>query len=382
MAIPGKTALWLDLLRPACIFAIMSQSTPFHEFHLSLNAQMTDVAGWHMPLAYARGPLAEHVQCRNSGALFDLSHMGRIYLSGRDVPVFLDRVVTCNVAGQEVGTSRQGLLCNPAGGILDEVTLCRDTRNWILLCNAANREKVVAYLTATRRALDLDLDIADQTLSTAMIAMQGPKVIARLAAKLPEQVQALTPCRFVTISIMFIKLTVLRTSVTGEDGYLVILPAKMAGMAVKLLGGRSGESDATIQPGGLAALDTLRLEAGIAKYGQELTESTDPISAGLGGEVDFSKAFVGAEALRQIQQQGTRQTLVGLQLSGTEAAAAGATVLANGTPVGRITSGALAPTIQKSIAMAYVDSPLAGVGTQLMVEATPATVVPLPFYSR
>ena len=364
----------------------MAKRTPFYDFHVSLGAKMVEFAGWEMPVAYKRGIIEEHKQCRASGSIFDVSHMGRIHLTGRPVAEFLDRALTRKVADQAVGQSRYSLLCNEVGGVLDDVIISRDAKNWILICNASNREKVFAHLTALRRKLDMDLDIADQTEGTAMIAIQGPKVIERIGSVLPGDVKALKRHCFVTTSMMFIKFTVFRSGYTGEDGLEIILPAKMAGMAMKLIGGRVGDADATIQIAGLGARDTLRLEAGLPLYGHELTESTDPISAGLGWAVDLSKDFIGAEALRKIAADGPKRKLVGLVLDGKRIARQGYAVLNGDVPAGEITSGTYGPTVDKSIAMAYVDAALAQPGTELAVdlksEKTAATVVKLPFYRR
>ena len=306
----------------------MAKRTPFYDFHVSLGAKMVEFAGWDMPIAYKRGIIEEHKHCRASGSIFDVSHMGRIHLTGRPVAEFLDRALTRNVSDQVVGQSRYSLICNEAGGVLDDVIILRDTKNWILICNGSNREKVFSHLTGMRRKLDLDLDIADQTEGTAMIAIQGPKVMERIGGVLPGDVKSLKRYHFVTASMMFIKFTVFRSGYTGEDGLEIILPAKMAGMAMKLIGGRVGDPDATIQVAGLGARDTLRLEAGMPLYGHELSESVDPISAGLGWAVDLTKEFIGVEALRKIAANGPKRKLVGLELEGKRIARQGYAVLA------------------------------------------------------
>src|SRR5438477_4713367 len=154
----------------------MLKRTPFYDFHLSHQAKMEDFAGWEMPLMY-RGIIDEHEQTRRSGSIFDVSHMGRLYFSGKEAQAFLNRVLTRNVADQRVGQSRYSLVCNEGGGVMDDVIVSRDTKNWLVVCNASNREKVVGHFNEQRRVLGMDLDIADETESTAMVAIQGPKVI-------------------------------------------------------------------------------------------------------------------------------------------------------------------------------------------------------------
>ncbi|MGN6504936.1 MAG: glycine cleavage system aminomethyltransferase GcvT [Tepidisphaeraceae bacterium] len=359
----------------------MGKHTPFFDFHVNNGARMVDFAGWDMPIMY-RSIVDEHNQTRNSGSIFDVSHMGRLQISGKEAEKFLNRVFTRDVTQQKLGQCRYGLLCNESGGILDDVILSKDKKNWLMVVNAGNREKVLAHFNAVRKQMDADVDIADQTEGTAMIALQGPKVIARIAEHL-EAVSTLKRYHFVSDSFMMImKYTVSRTGYTGEDGVEVILPAKMAPTAMKMLAGKFDRPEATLKPAGLGARDTLRLEAGMPLYGHELDESIDPISAGLGWAVSLEKDFIGAEALRKIAAEGPKRKLVGLELEGRRIARQGAPIIEGGV----VTSGTFSPTLQKSIAMAYVDAPLAAVGTTLTVdlkgETNSATVVPLPFYKR
>jgi aminomethyltransferase len=207
-----------------------------------------------------------------------------------------------------------------------------------------------------------------------------------VADLLPVDVRSMKRYTFATDSVMLIKFTVFRSGYTGEDGVELILPAKAASMAMKMLGGKFDKPDATIKPAGLGARDTLRLEAAMPLYGHELTESLDPISAGLGWAVDLTKEFTGVEALRVIQERGPARKLVGLELEGKRIARQGTPIRAGEQIVGEVTSGTLSPTLGKSIAMAYVDSNFTAEGTQLQADLkgtlNPAKVVKLPFYKR
>jgi aminomethyltransferase len=364
----------------------MLKRTPFYDFHIQTGAKLVDFAGWEMPILY-RSIVDEHQQTRNSGSIFDVSHMGRIHFSGKDAATFLNKALTRNVTDQKVGQSRYSLVCNEAGGVMDDVIISKDVRNWILVCNASNREKLLKHFTKLRHDLDLDFDMADNTESTAMVALQGPKIIERIAGVLPVDVKALKRYQFESGTYMgMLKFTIFRSGYTGEDGVEVIIPAKIAGMAMKLIAGKTDKPDATIKPAGLGARDTLRLEAGMPLYGHELTESIDPLSAGLSWAVDLTKDFIGVESLRKIQQQGPKRKLVGLRLEGQRIARQGAPVLADNQPIGEITSGTMSPTLQKSIAMAYVNADRAAEGTELNVDlkgtVVPAKVVKLPFYKR
>lgn len=346
---------------------------------------MVEFAGWEMPLMY-RSIIEEHHHTRRSGSIFDVSHMGRLYFSGPDAQRFLELVLTRNIAQQSTGTSRYSLICNEAGGVLDDVIVSRDQKNWLVVCNAANREKLVSYFFELRRSTSLDFDISDQTEATAMVAIQGPKVIDRLAELLPVDLRSMKRYTFASDSVMLIRFTVFRSGYTGEDGVEMILPAKAAAMMMKMFGSRFDRPDATIRPAGLGARDTLRIEAALPLYGHELTENIDPISAGLGWAVDLSKQFIGVERLRTIHQTGPTRRLVGLELAGQRIARQGTPLIADGKAVGQVTSGTLSPTLGKSIAMGYVDANFASEGTELLVDLkgtmNPARVVNLPFYKR
>lgn len=346
---------------------------------------MIDFGGWDMPILY-RSIIDEHEQTRRSGSIFDVSHMGRLSFSGKDALKFLTKVCTRNLTDQKVGQSRYGLVCNEAGGVMDDVIVSRDMKNWIMVCNASNRDKLVKHFGDVRRSADLDFDMADNTDATAMVALQGPKVIDRLASVFPVDLKALKRYHFVTDSFMLIKFTIFRSGYTGEDGVELVIPAKMAGMAMKMLGGKGDKEGATIRPAGLGARDTLRMEAGMPLYGHELNETVDPISAGLGWAVDLTKDFIGVEPLRLIQQNGPKRKLVGLELEGRRIARQGTPVVLEGKVIGEVTSGTLSPTLNKSIAMAFVDAAHGAIDTALSVDLkgtlNPAKVVKLPFYKK
>jgi aminomethyltransferase len=364
----------------------MLKRTPFHDFHVQAGAKLVDYNGWEMPLLY-RGIVEEHQQTRNSGSIFDVSHMGRMQFSGKDATRFLDRVLTRSVVDQKVGQSRYSLVCNEAGGVLDDVIISKDVKNWILVCNAGNREKLHRHFVETRHREDLDFDMSDQTESTGMVALQGPKVIERIAGVLPADVKAMKRYHFESGSYMgLLKFTIFRSGYTGEDGVEIIIPAKVSSMAMKLIAGKTDKETATIKPAGLGARDTLRMEAGMPLYGHELTENIDPMTAGLGWAVDLTKDFIGADALRSIAETGVKRRLVGLELEGNRIARQGYPVMLDGKAIGEVTSGTLSPTLGKSIAMAYADSDRAAEGAMLVIDmkgtGASAKVVKLPFYKR
>jgi len=359
--------------------------TPFYDFHVAAGAKMVDFVGWEMPLLY-RGIVGEHEQTRSSGSVFDVSHMGRLYFRGKGAGAFLDHVLTRNVAAMKVGQSRYSLVCNSTGGVMDDVIVSRDERHWLLVCNASNRKKLSRYFAAVVQEKSFDVEIDDRTESTAMAAVQGPKVIDKLSEVLPTDLKSMKRYTFANDEVMLTRYTVSRSGYTGEDGVELILPAKAAGMAMKMLGEHADRPGATIRPAGLGARDTLRLEAGMPLYGHELSETIDPLSAGLAWAVDLGgKDFVGAEALRELMGRGLKRRLVGLELEGRRIARQGSAVMQNGQTVGEVTSGTFGPTLGKSVAMAFVEVGIAeGAAVEVDLKGTmnSAKVVKLPFYKR
>jgi len=359
------------------------QFTPFHDYHVKAGAKMVDFAGWDMPLLY-RGIIDEHNHTRNAVSLFDVSHMGRLVFKGRDAEAFLQKICTRNLAKAAVGQSMYSLVCNPQGFTLDDVIVSRFDSHWFMVCNAGNRAKLLPWFESQRG--DLKFTIDDQTTSTSMVALQGPKALELLDSLLPDPVSDIKRYHFQTMRMMMIvTFQVFRSGYTGEDGCEIVCGNTAAAMAMNYLLKSDGEH-ALLKPAGLGARDTLRLEAGMPLYGHELTEQTDPLSAGLGWAVDLTKDFIGVEPLCKLKEIGTRQKLVGLFIEGPRAARQGMTVLHNDKPVGIVTSGAMSPTLKRCIAMAYVDSAHAAIGTKLVIDlrgtSTPATITPLPFYKR
>ena len=358
--------------------------TPFYDFHVKAGARMVDFAGWEMPVVY-RTIADEHEQTRRSGSLFDVSHMGRLRFGGTGAAAFLDHVFTRDLKTLGVGRSKYGLICNDAGGTMDDVIVGRDERDWTMVCNASNRLKLLEHFQGVKQSLRSDVTIDDQTERTAMLAIQGPAVMDKLAAVLPVDIKSLKRFGFATADAMLVHFTVFRGGYTGEDGVELILPAKAASMAVKLLGGNLGREEASIKPAGLGARDTLRLEAALPLYGHELSEQIDPISAGLGWAVDLDKEFIGVGSLRKVKAEGPKRRLVGLELEGKRIARQGAAVLKDGQPVGEVTSGTFGPTVGKSIALAFVDAAVdesAELSIDFKSSAASAKIVPLPFYRR
>jgi aminomethyltransferase len=367
--------------------------TPLSDWHATHSGRMVDFAGWLMPVQYA-SIVAEHLATRTAVGLFDVSHMGRIFFRGSDAEAFLDRLITRRAAGMQPGQVRYGLVTNESGGILDDILVYRRPDNlsadspyqqfshWLVV-NASNREKIIDWIRERQGSSDVDYD--DRTLETAMIAVQGPRSAEVLVPVLGDEILAMKYYTGRAVSAFGEELLVSRTGYTGEDGWEVVVAASRALELWEQLANRSAPLGGG--PAGLGCRDTLRLEAAMPLYGHELNEKITPLDAGLDFAVNLDgHDFPGAAALRRQKVAGVQQVRIGLELAGRRPAREGCSVLRNGSPIGRITSGTFSPTLDRPIAMAYVDSDQSAIGTAVQIDIRgnlePATIVKLPFYRR
>ncbi len=358
-------------------------TSPLYDINVSLGGRMVEFAGWSMPVTFA-GIKEEHVHTRTACSVFDVSHMGRLVVTGSDREAFLDRICTRKLAGGEVGRSYYTHICREDGGVLDDAIASKFDSHWGVVCNGANRAKIVAWLEA--HVADFDVALRDETESTAMLALQGPKTMELVEQLTGLDLSSMKRYRFVTHDFMGMPLTIYRSGYTGEDGVEVVAPASVAKMAAPMLLGTPENPHPVIRPAGLGARDTLRIEAAMPLYGQELSEDVDPLTAGQGWCVDLGQDFIGAAPMRAIKEEGPAKQLVGLELDGRRIARQHHAVLADGSQVGEVTSGTLSPTLGKSIAMGYVapDHALEGAAMEIELgsKRIPARVVKLPFYKR
>ena len=366
------------------------RQTAFQSFHADHGARLVDYTGWEMPLHYG-SIIEEHKQVRRSGGVFDVSHMGRLRFSGRDARRFLDHVCTRQINGMQPGQIRYSLICNEQGGCRDDVLVyCIGESEYLCVCNAANRDKLLEHFETVKG--DMVFKLKDETESTAMVAVQGPKVM-ELIGRFSNEIPTLKRYRFTQKSILIASFLVSRTGYTGEDGVEVILPNMIAKQMINRLLGDVDADETRIKPCGLGARDSLRLEAGMALYGHEITEDIDPLTACLdfaitldkGEEDEETGRFIGQDALQAIAAAGgPKQKLTGLIIEGRRAARQGMPVLHTGAKVGTVTSGCFSPTLERSIAMAIVDVDARAPGTTLEVDldraVAAASAVPLPFY--
>jgi aminomethyltransferase len=365
--------------------------TPFHPWSAERGARFVDFAGWEMPMSYG-SIIDEHHACRTGAAFFDVSHMGRLRISGRHARKFLDRVCTRQVRGMERGMVRYSLVCNERGGVRDDVLVyCYEEDDYMVVVNASNRLKILDWFRATKEREGMVFSMDDVTDSTAMAAIQGPKVI-EMVGTMSREIPTLKRYRFAEKSLMVAKLTVSRTGYTGEDGVELVMGSTVARFVLPMLLREKDGVAAAVRPAGLGARDTLRTEASMPLYGHELTEEIDPISAGLSfavkldkGDGDGDVRFIGQDALQKIAAEGPRHRLVGFEVEGRRAARQGMALHRGGEHVGHVTSGCLSPTLDKVIAMGYVPTELSAEGTEFEIDLgkskTAARIVPMPFYN-
>jgi aminomethyltransferase len=356
--------------------------TPLHDWHRAHGGRMVEFAGWSMPVQYT-SIVQEHQAVRTAAGLFDISHMGRLRVSGPNRVELLQKVTTNDVAALEEGQAQYSLVTNERGGILDDVLVYRFAEYHFVICNASNREKIVGWLERHSSGMSVELD--DRTRAWCMIALQGPRAREIMAPLTDADLSRLRYYRAQTAQVLGEWAIVSRTGYTGEEGFEIITASEQAVPLWEALL-EQGKSDGLV-PAGLGARDTLRLEAAMPLYGHELTKEIDPLQAGLAFAVKLEKGdFVGHDAMVARNSDVARPVRVGLQLAGRRIAREGAAVLREDDEVGKVTSGTFSPTLEKSIAMAYVQPDAAAVGTALAVDVRgrreAATVVKLPFYKR
>ena len=358
--------------------------TPLHDVHVELGARMVPFAGYEMPVQYT-SILDEHRTVRSAVGLFDLSHMGEVEVSGPEALAFVRYAVVSDPGTLEPGQAQYSMLCTEEGGIIDDLILYRVEDGYLMVCNASNREAVVAHLQQLQGRGDFDATIEDRSDRTALLAPQGPRAAELLATLTDLELAGLANYHSMRGRVAGVECLVARTGYTGEDGFELFCDARRAvGLWHALTEAGTGLG---LRPCGLGSRDTLRLEAGMPLYGNELDLTVNPYEANLGRVVKMEKGeFVGRAALSAVQQTGPRRKLVGLVMRDSAIARHGYPVQVAGDPVGVVTSGSLSPTLDERIAMAYLPAQEASVGGEVAVvvreQPHPAEQVKLPFYRR
>lgn len=364
------------------------RSTPLVDRHRALGARLVPFAGWLMPIQY-EGIVAEHRAVREQAGLFDVSHMGELHLGGPGAISLVNELVANDLGRIEPGQAMYTCALNEAGTVLDDlIVYLRSAEDVLIVCNASNREKMSAHFeSAARQRSDVTFrDVSDET---ALIALQGPQalgILDRAGCSLAPTAGSLGTFRFARARVADLEVTVARTGYTGEDGVELFCATDHAAPLWDALL-TAGKQDGLV-PVGLGARDTLRLEARLSLYGNEIDETTNPLEAGLGWSVKLDKArFSGRDALLAAKERGLERRLVGFEVTGRGVARHGYPLLSeDGRTVGICTSGGPAPTLGKNIGLGYLPTEMGAVGTRFQVDCrgkcVEAVVVPTPFYKR
>ncbi|WP_019420520.1 glycine cleavage system aminomethyltransferase GcvT [Paenibacillus sp. OSY-SE] len=346
-------------------------------------ARCIDFGGWELPVQFS-GIQKEHEAVRTQAGLFDVSHMGEFMVSGSSAEAFLQHVTTNDVTRLVDGRAQYSLLCNPNGGVVDDILIYRLAANhYMLVVNASNIDKDFAWL---QEHLPADVVLENKSDSTALLALQGPNAQAIAAHVTDAPLAELKPFQFVTdAAVCGVRALISRTGYTGEDGFELYVAAEDAPQVwTELM--RAGEAHGLV-PAGLGARDTLRFEAKLPLYGQEISADISPLEAGLGFFVKLDKGdFIGREALASQKADGPRRKLVGIEMIDKGIPRSHYPVLINENPVGEVTTGTQSPTLKRNLGLALIDAAYSELDTEVMVEIRgkqlKARVIKAPFYKR
>ena len=350
--------------------------TPLYEEHKAAGARLVGFAGWEMPVQY-EGIKAEHEAVRNRVGLFDVSHMGEVVFRGPQAEEAVQRLVTRDVSRLAVGQAGYAAVCYESGGTVDDVLVYRTPDGFLVVVNASNREKDVEHFR--RHTGDLDVEVADESDDWALLALQGPEAAGLLRNFTETDLSVIKYYHHEVGEVDGSYTMISRTGYTGEDGFELFVRTDDAPRVWRRL------VEAGAAPAGLGARDTLRLEAGMCLYGNELDAETTPLEAGIGFAVhlDKERRFIGQKALKEEKEKGLRKKLVGFEIEGRGIARHDYPVTVDGETVGVVTSGTLSPTLNAAIGLALV-SPDVEDSFEVVIRtrSVPARTVPLPFYKR
>lgn len=339
--------------------------TPLYQAHIELGARMIEFGGWEMPVQYT-SLIAEHRTVREHAGIFDLSHMGEFYFSGPGAESNLQRLLSNDVSALSPGQAQYTLILNEQGGIVDDVIVYRlEDGRFLLVANAANTDKDRVWIEAR---LQGDVAFEDKSAKTALLAVQGPKAVEILAPLASDDVHALPSFHAAQTSVGGVNVLLSRTGYTGEDGFELYCDAADAEKLWTTL--MEAGAPHGMVPVGLGARDTLRLEARLPLYGNDLSDETSPLEAGLSFAVKLDKGdFIGRDALLAQKSEGPKKRLVGFVMEGRGGAPRhGYPILYECRQVGEVTSGTFSPTLEKEIGLGYVETALAAPGTSIDIE--------------
>lgn len=363
------------------------KKTPLNKAHRELGGKMVDFGGWDMPVQYTAGVIEEHMRTRNAAGLFDVSHMGEIWVEGADAIAFINRITTNDAEKLVDGQAQYSALTNESGGVVDDLLVYRfGPEKLLLVVNAATTDKDWAWITSHKA--DSDIVLTNASADYCQIAVQGPKAVPILQKLTDVGLDEIKYYWFTTGHVDGVEAIISRTGYTGEDGFEIYAAPEFAEQLWdKLLEtGRYGEPDG-ILPAGLAARNTLRLESGMSLYGHELADDIAPIEAGLGWITKLQKGdFIGRDAIADLNEKGIARKLVGFEMIDRGIARDGFDVYIDDNNVGSVTSASPAPFLKKNIGLAFVPVEFAKIGQEIKIDIrgkqAAAVIVPTPFYKR
>jgi len=361
----------------------MLKRTPLYDSHVSIGARMVEFAGWEMPVQYS-GPVNEHMAVREAAGLFDVSHMGEIEVRGTDALALVQRVTTNDVTKLQDNQVQYSTILNDSGGVLDDLLVYRLNRDYFLLIvNAATSDSDFEWISS--HVETLNVEVHNTSSAFALLALQGPQAENILQPLTDHMLDRIPYYWSQRVLVDGVDCRVSRTGYTGEDGFEILC----YGASARHLWNRlliTG-TDRGLLPCGLAARNTLRLEAAYRLYGHDMDETTTPLEAGLGWVVKLSKGeFIGREALVKQKQEGLKRKLVGFEMLDRAPARDGYPIVVGEQQVGTVASGSPAPYLKKNLGLAYLPIEHTNIGTEFSVVVrgrnVPARIVETPFYKR
>ncbi|HEV3468806.1 MAG TPA: glycine cleavage system aminomethyltransferase GcvT [Pyrinomonadaceae bacterium] len=363
------------------------KQTPLNAAHRRLGGRMVEFGGWDMPVQYPAGTVEEHLRTRTRSGLFDVSHMGEIEVRGRDAIAFVNRLCSNDASKLTDGQAQYSALTTPEGTVVDDLLVYRfGPERLLLVVNASTTDKDWDWISSHKAGESVEL--SNRSADFCQLALQGPDAVGILRRLTDAPLEEIKYYHFREGRVDGVPAIISRTGYTGEDGFEVYAaPEEAERLWEKMLdAGRYGAPEGTL-PCGLAARNTLRLEAGMALYGHEITEETTLLEANLGWITKLNKGdFIGREVLAKQKEEGVRRKLVGFEVTERGIARDGQDVHVGGRKVGHVTSGSPAPYLKKNIGMAYLPAEHAAVGTPIQIDVrgrlVGAQVVPTPFYKR
>jgi aminomethyltransferase len=360
------------------------QRTPLYELHKRAGARLVEFSGWEMPVQYS-SIVEEHQAVRNRVGLFDVSHMGEFHVEGPDAELFLQYLVPNDISRLQTHQALYTQLCLPDGNTIDDLLIYCLPEHYLLVVNAGNIEKDFQWIT--EQASGFIVTVSDKSKETALLALQGPlsEQILQPLTSTPLQEIAYYHCADGVVA--GVQCLISRTGYTGEDGFELYFLGSEAVRLWEAIIAEGERQQTTVQPAGLGARDTLRLEAGYCLYGHELDEQTNPLEARLGWTVKLNKGeFIGRDALLTAKQEGPQKLLVGIELLDRGVPRSGYAIYQGEEQIGVLTSGTRGPSVQKNIALGYIKPAYAKVDEQVQIEIRgnrlAAKIVALPFYKR